>query len=95
MPGKWNIPVPPETADVVEPDVLLVPLLAFDAEGFRLGYGGGFYDRTIERLRSIKPVVTIGVAYAAQQVDKVVRGEHDERLDWILTEAGAIKMGDS
>lgn len=95
VPGKWNIPVPPETADVVEPDVLLVPLLAFDAEGFRLGYGGGFYDRTIERLRSIKPVVTIGVAYAAQQVDKVVRGEHDERLDWILTEAGAIKTGDS
>ena len=95
VPGKWNIPVPPETADVVEPDVLLVPLLAFDAEGFRLGYGGGFYDRTLERLRSIKPFVTIGVAYAAQQVDKVVRGEHDERLDWILTEAGAIKTGDS
>lgn len=95
VPGRWNIPVPPETAKVVEPDVLLVPLLAFDGEGFRLGYGGGFYDRTIERLRSIKPVLTIGVAYSAQQVDEVVRGVHDERLDWILTEAGAIKTGDS
>jgi 5-formyltetrahydrofolate cyclo-ligase len=63
--------------------------------GFRLGYGGGFYDRTIERLRAIKPVLTVGVAYAGQQVDKVVRGAHDERLDWILTEAGAMKTGDS
>jgi 5-formyltetrahydrofolate cyclo-ligase len=95
VPGRWNIPVPPETAKVVEPDVLLVPLLAFDAAGFRLGYGGGFYDRTIERLRAIKPVLTVGVAYAGQQVDKVVRGAHDERLDWILTEAGAMKTGDS
>jgi 5-formyltetrahydrofolate cyclo-ligase len=95
VPGRWNIPVPPETAEVVEPDVLLVPLLAFDAAGFRLGYGGGFYDRTIERLRAIKPVLTVGVAYAGQQVDKVVRGAHDERLDWILTEAGAMKTGDS
>jgi 5-formyltetrahydrofolate cyclo-ligase len=64
-------------------------------KGYRLGYGGGFYDRTIERLRRIKPVLTIGVAYSAQQVDEVVRGAHDERLDWIMTEAGAIKTGDS
>lgn len=92
VPGRWNIPVPAETADVVEPDVLLVPLLAFDAKGYRLGYGGGFYDRTIARLRKLKPVIAIGVAYSAQQVHEVVRGEHDEKLDWILTEAGAMKV---
>ena len=94
VPGKWNIPVPPETARVVEPDVLLVPLLAFDAKGYRLGYGGGFYDRTIERLRKMKPVIAIGVAYSAQRVDEVVRGEHDQKLDWILTEAGPVKVGE-
>lgn len=91
VPGRWNIPVPPETAKVVEPDVLLVPLLAFDRQGYRLGYGGGFFDRTIERLRGLKPVVAIGVAYSAQRVDEVIRGEHDQKLDWILTEAGPVK----
>ena len=51
MPGKWDIPRPPEEAPLVKPDVLLVPLLAFDRKGYRLGYGGGFYDRTLEMLR--------------------------------------------
>ncbi len=92
VPGRWNIPVPPETADVVEPDVLLVPLLAFDRKGYRLGYGGGFFDRTIERLRGMKPIIAIGVAYSAQAVDEVVRGEHDQKLDWILTENGPMKV---
>jgi len=92
VPGRWNIPIPPETAEVVEPDVLLVPLLAFDRNGYRLGYGGGFYDRTIEGLRGRKPVIAIGVAYSAQGVDEVVRGEHDQQLDWILTEKGPMKV---
>ena len=95
VPGRWNIPVPSETAATVEPDVLLVPLMAFDAKGYRLGYGGGFYDRTLERLRSMKPVIAIGVAYSAQQVDEVVRGEHDQPLDWILTEQGPMRVGDN
>ena len=94
VPGRWNIPVPPETAKVVEPDVLLVPLLAFDRRGYRLGYGGGFFDRTIERLRGLKPVVAIGVAYSAQAVDEVIRGEHDQKLDWILTESGPVQAED-
>jgi 5-formyltetrahydrofolate cyclo-ligase len=91
-PGRWNIPVPPDTADVVVPDVLLVPLLAFDRLGYRLGYGGGFFDRTIEGLRAMKPIIAIGVAYSAQRVDEVVRGEHDQKLDWILTEKGPMKV---
>lgn len=86
--GAWSIPVPLETAAEVEPDVLLVPMLAFDAAGFRLGYGGGFYDRTLEALRAVKPVVAVGVAFAAQELAQVPRGRHDEALDWILTEHG-------
>lgn len=93
MPGRWKIPVPLEGAALVDPDVLLVPLLSFDREGFRLGYGGGFYDRTLEKLRKVKPVIAIGVAYSAQEVDAVIRGEHDQPLDWILTETGPVKAG--
>jgi 5-formyltetrahydrofolate cyclo-ligase len=91
VPGRWKIPVPPEGVAVVDPDILLVPLLSFDRAGYRLGYGGGFYDRTLEKLRTVKPVTAIGVAYSGQQVDTVIRGEHDQPLDWILTENGPIK----
>lgn len=90
--GRWNIPVPPDTAPVLEPDVLLVPLLAFDRRGYRLGYGGGFYDRTLEGLRAKKPIVAVGVAYAAQEVDEVVCGPYDQQLDWLLTEKGAREV---
>ena len=90
--GAWNIPVPLETAATVVPDVLLVPMLAFDSGGYRLGYGGGFYDRTLERLRHEKPVVAVGVAYAAQEVHQVPRAAHDQPLDWIFTEMGARKV---
>jgi 5-formyltetrahydrofolate cyclo-ligase len=68
------------------PDVLLVPMLAFDHKGFRLGYGGGFYDRTLEKLRMLKKVVAIGVAYHAQMVDEVPVGIHDAPLDYVMTE---------
>ena len=88
MAGRWSIAMPLATAAEVEPDVLLVPMLAFDAAGFRLGYGGGFYDRTLAALRAVKPVIAVGVAFAAQEVAEVPRGRHDEPLDWILTEAG-------
>ncbi len=86
VPGIWDIPVPPESAEQVEPDLLLVPMLAFDRRGYRLGYGGGFYDRTLELLRSHKPVTAIGVAYAAQEMEEVPHGPHDQPLDWIMTE---------
>jgi 5-formyltetrahydrofolate cyclo-ligase len=91
--GRWNIKVPPEGAPEVLPDVLLVPLLAFDRKGFRLGYGGGFYDRTLEKLRALKNVTAIGIAYAGQEVDAVPYEEFDQRLDWIMTEKETFKCG--
>ena len=91
--GRWDIQVPPEEAPEVLPDVLLVPLLAFDREGFRLGYGGGFYDRTLEKLRAIKKVTAIGIAYAGQEMDTVPRDGFDQRLDWIMTEKETFKCG--
>jgi 5-formyltetrahydrofolate cyclo-ligase len=91
--GRWNIKVPPEEAPEVLPDVLLVPLLAFDRKGFRLGYGGGFYDRTLVKLRALKKVTAIGIAYAGQEVDAVPYEEFDQRLDWIMTEKESFKCG--
>ena len=67
---------------------MLVPLLAFDAAGHRLGYGGGFYDRTLAALRANGPVTAIGVAYAGQEVENLPQEEFDERLDMVLTENG-------
>lgn len=93
MPGTWGIPRPLDDAPLLEPDVLLVPMLAFDAKGFRLGYGGGFYDRTLETLRGKKKILAIGVAYAAQQVDSVPRGPHDQPLDFIMTEKEVFACG--
>ena len=93
VPGRWDIKVPPETAPEVQPDVLLVPLLAFDRKGYRLGYGGGFYDRTLEKLRAVKKVTAIGIAYAGQEIDTVPRDSHDQLLDWIMTERESIKCG--
>jgi 5-formyltetrahydrofolate cyclo-ligase len=89
--GIWDIHIPLETALELQPDVLLVPMLAFDRRGYRLGYGGGFYDRTLAELRKLKPVVAIGVAYAGQEMDEVPVAAYDEPLDWILTERGVIE----
>lgn len=78
----------PEEGAWVEPQVLIVPLLAFDARGYRLGYGGGFYDRTLEGLRAKGPVLAVGFAFAAQEVDEVPTEPTDQRLDAIVTEKG-------
>ena len=91
--GTWDIAMPRLDAEVVEPDALLVPMLAFDARGFRLGYGGGYYDRTLHDLRRRKKIVAIGVAYAAQEMAAVPHGEHDAPLDYILTERGYRACG--
>jgi 5-formyltetrahydrofolate cyclo-ligase len=91
VPGPWSIPVPPEDAPEVEPDVVLVPMLAFDKTGHRLGYGGGYYDRSLARLRALKPVIALGVAYAAQAFPEVPVAPYDEPLDWILTEEGPMR----
>ncbi|MGH8432304.1 MAG: 5-formyltetrahydrofolate cyclo-ligase [Solimonas sp.] len=89
--GIWDIHIPLETSPELQPDVLLVPMLAFDRRGYRLGYGGGFYDRTLAELRKLKPVVAIGVAYAGQEMDEIPTTSYDEPLDWILTERGVIE----
>ena len=85
----WGIREPTGDQPVVDPDYVLTALLAFDDEGYRLGYGGGYYDRTIAKLRSVKTAVTIGLAFDEQRVDAVPRLDYDERLDWILTPSGA------
>ena len=78
----------PATGDWVTPQILIVPLLAFDARGYRLGYGGGFYDRTLEGLRANGPVVAIGYAFSGQEVPEVPIEATDQRLDMIVTEKG-------
>jgi len=90
--GVWGIRVPPPEAPEVEPDVLLVPLLAFDRNGNRLGYGAGYYDMTIAALRAKKRVVAVGVAFAAQEVDEVPTTPRDVRLDLVLTEREVISV---
>jgi 5-formyltetrahydrofolate cyclo-ligase len=90
--GSFGVLIPPSSAPEVDPDWLLVPLLAYDAHGCRLGYGGGFYDITLAALRARKSVFAIGVAYDGQEVERVPRGPDDARLDAILTEKRALIM---
>jgi 5-formyltetrahydrofolate cyclo-ligase len=84
VPGRFGIPEPLEHWPCVVPAVLLVPLLAFDGKGHRLGYGGGYYDRTLATLKAL----AIGIAYAGQRVDALPHDVHDYRLNAILTEQG-------
>ena len=84
--GQWGIREPKPEAAEVAPDILLVPLLAFDRQGNRIGYGAGYYDMTIAALRAKKPAIACGIAYGAQQVDAVPVTPRDARLDLVLTE---------
>jgi 5-formyltetrahydrofolate cyclo-ligase len=88
--GQWGIREPKPQAAEVEPDILLVPLLAFDRAGHRIGYGAGYYDMTIARLRAHKVVTAVGIAFAAQEVAKVPTTPRDARLDLVLTEREVI-----
>jgi 5-formyltetrahydrofolate cyclo-ligase len=90
--GQWGIREPKAEAAEVDPDIILVPLLAFDRSGHRIGYGAGYYDMTIGRLRTIKPVTAFGLAFAAQEVAKVPATERDARLDLMLTEREVIDL---
>ena len=81
----------PESGDWITPEILIVPLLAFSRTGGRLGYGGGFYDRTLEQLRAVKPTLAIGFAYAAQEMDDLPLERTDQPLDLIVTEQGIIE----
>lgn len=88
QPGPLSTRHPLDSAPTVTPDVLLVPLLAFDTAGQRIGWGGGFYDRTLAGLRVRGEVLAIGVGFAGQQVESVPSGPHDAPLDGLATEAG-------
>ncbi len=90
--GVWGIREPKPEAEEVEPDILLVPLLAFDRTGHRLGYGGGYYDLTIARLRARKAVVAVGLAYAAQEIADLPVTPRDAALDLVLTEREVIDL---
>jgi len=90
--GPLHTRHPSPDAPQLEPDVLLIPMLAFDGGGYRIGWGGGFYDRTLEVLRRRKPIQAVGIAYAAQRVDKVPRDHHDARLDAIATEVAYTEV---
>lgn len=84
---------PPANAVEVVPDIVLVPLAAFDRAGHRIGYGAGYYDRTLEALRRHKTVTAIGLAFTVQEVAQVPALSHDVRLDYVLTEAGVCRLG--
>lgn len=84
--GDWNIPVPPSHAPETRPDIALAPLVGWSGDGFRLGYGGGYFDRTLAALRP-RPF-TIGIGYASARLATIFPQPHDIRLDLILTEAG-------
>ncbi len=89
--GGFATKCPDGAAPALEPAIILVPLLAFDRAGYRLGYGGGFYDRTLAARRSAGTITAIGLAFSAQEVDTVPRDEHDQPLDAVLTENGIVR----
>jgi 5-formyltetrahydrofolate cyclo-ligase len=88
--NKYGIPEP-ETKNIVYPDILLVPLVAFDKNLNRLGYGGGYYDRLIKKLSKKKNIIKIGLALSIQKIDKVPINVYDQKLDYIVTNKYIIK----
>ncbi len=88
--GLFGTQHPLSSAPLVEPDILLVPLVAFDATGHRLGYGAGFYDRTLAALRGRRDVLAIGLAYDGQEVPVITADESDQRLNAVVTESRVI-----
>ena len=91
VPGPFGALVP-EAGDWLRPDLVIVPLVAFDRHGGRLGYGGGFYDRTLELLRRDRPVAAWGFAYAAQEDPALPLEPTDQPIDRVVTEAGVIEL---
>ncbi len=89
--GPLGTKHPCESAPAVQPNVLIVPLLGYDRRGYRLGYGGGYYDRTVAALRSVQEILAIGVGFADQEVAEIPRGPQDEAMDWIVTPQEAFR----
>ena len=92
--GAMSIAEPLEEAPAVDPDLLFVPLACFDRRGHRIGYGAGYYDRTLAGLRAIKPIHAVGVAYGVCEVAAVPYEAHDQSLDAIVTEQETILISD-
>jgi len=90
--ARFGTKEPTDDKPTLDPDIILAPLLAFDRHGYRLGYGGGFYDRTLEKLRAHKPVSVYGVGFVEQEVELVVRGEYDQPLDGMITPQGMVEF---
>jgi 5-formyltetrahydrofolate cyclo-ligase len=88
VPDAIGIPAPPPEAPELVPDLVVTPLVGFDRRGYRMGQGGGFYDRTLAALRTGSVVFAMGLAYAAQEVEELPIGPYDQRLDAVLTEQG-------
>ena len=88
--NKYGIPEP-DSGILIYPDVLLVPLVAFDRKLNRLGYGGGFYDRLIKKLSKKKKILKIGIALSTQKINKVPINKYDQKLDYIVTNKDIIK----
>ena len=91
-PGPMGILQPGPDAPILRPALVLTPLLAFDRQGWRLGYGGGYYDRTLTQLGQIPPVVAVGVAFSGQEIAEVPHQPHDRRLDFVATELELIRI---
>jgi 5-formyltetrahydrofolate cyclo-ligase len=89
---RYGVMTPAEGAPEVTPMLIVTPLIAFSRDGGRLGYGGGYYDRTLAALRASGDVLAVGYAFAAQEIDKVPMSKTDQRLDWIVTEREAIEV---
>ncbi|MGN6207406.1 5-formyltetrahydrofolate cyclo-ligase [Asticcacaulis sp.] len=90
--GPFDIHQPADESDEIAPDVVFMPLLAFDDQGWRLGYGGGYYDRVLARLRAQKDVKGYGVAFSGQQLAEIPFEVHDQPLDGIFTDQGVIQV---
>lgn len=89
-PGAHGTQHPSEAAAVVRPRIFLVPLLAFDRRGYRLGYGGGYFDRTLNAARRERAIVAVGLAFSVQEVAMLPVEAHDQRMDWVMTEKEVI-----
>jgi 5-formyltetrahydrofolate cyclo-ligase len=89
VPGGFGLSEPSKDWPKADPDVLIVPLLAIDAKGYRIGYGAGFYDRTLAKLRASREVMAVGFAFAEQLFEDLPHDAHDEKLDWLVTQDGA------
>ena len=90
--GPFGTSHPEDDAQDVVPDIVLVPLAAFDRRGHRIGYGGGYYDRTLQKLRAASTIVAAGVAFAVQEVETIPASHHDALLDIVLTDIETIDL---